>query len=374
MSFYSKYELERLIADGEVKTFRAKENATGRPVLLHMFQSQGQDLLAGLKARLAQDPRRPSPPLIELGEFAGAPYAVTEAFTPFRTLREWLERPAPAAASDEFEKLFGAPKPATPPPAPQTQGEFTKFFGSAPGPSPPPAAPAPQTQGEFTKFFGSAPGPSPPPAAPAPQTQGEFTKFFGSAPGPSPPPAAPAPQTPGEFTRMFGAAKPAAVPPPAPSTPPLPETGQFTRLFGSGPSGESIDIEQEQARAAQSAVPESRPFPKPSEFTRVFGPQQRGPQAPPRPLTIGSASGIFKAPSAPEPAKAPAENSPGEYTRLIGRPGDPRPAPQAPPPPPPVTPVPVPAARRAWMVAAGVGAALLLLAMFVLLAMVAQRK
>jgi hypothetical protein len=338
MSFYSNYELERLIADGEVKTFRARENATGRPVLLHMFNSEGQDVLAGLKARFAKDPRRPSPPLIELGEFAGTPYAVTEALAPFRNLREWVERPAsppaPAAAGDEFEKLFGEPKPAAP--VPQTQGEFTKFFGPAPAPANPR-----RDTGEFTKFFGPAP-----PKAPTLKTESDG------------------------FTQMFGAPQPAPVPPP-PKSPPLPETGQFTRLFGSGPSGEAIDIEQEQARAAQSAVPESRPFQKPSEFTRVFGPQHGGPPAPPRPLTIGSASGIFKAPPAIQPATGPAENSPGEYTKLIGRPRDPQPSQQQ-PPPPPVAPVPVP--KRGWMVAAGIGAAVLLLAMFVLLAMVLQRK
>ena len=30
MSFYQKYELERLISGGEIKTFRAMENGTGR--------------------------------------------------------------------------------------------------------------------------------------------------------------------------------------------------------------------------------------------------------------------------------------------------------------------------------------------------------
>ena len=50
MSFYKKYELDRLIADGEAKTFRAVENATGRVVFLHLFNPSGQPLLAAMRS------------------------------------------------------------------------------------------------------------------------------------------------------------------------------------------------------------------------------------------------------------------------------------------------------------------------------------
>src|ERR1039458_4798814 len=90
MSFYKKYELERLIADGEAKTFRAIENSTGRSVYLHLFNPSGQRLLAILKSKLGSVPGKPVAPLLEIGEFAGSTYAVTLLIEPFSGLREWV--------------------------------------------------------------------------------------------------------------------------------------------------------------------------------------------------------------------------------------------------------------------------------------------
>jgi hypothetical protein len=369
MSFYKKYELERLIADGETKTFRAIENSTGRLVFLHMFNPEGQVLLAAIKARLAPDPRNPRPPLIELGEFAGTPFAVTEPLPNFKSLRDWLNQPAdpgppaappakpPSESLDQFEQLFGEPRPAPPPAAvqpPRTEGEFTKFFGASPVPAPPkPQSQSPVTKDDFTKLFG-----------PAPEK---------AAPKPAPPES-------DEFTKMFGA-KPPAARPSAPAA--APKTGQFTKLFGSGPSGEAINIEEEQARAAKSGTPESRPFQAPSEFTKVFGAEQAaGERTPPkpRPLTIGSASGIFKAPGSPIPGARPPvaarpDAPPGEYTRMIARSRE-RDHQAASPPgqpgmPPVVTPVPAP--KRGLMIALSVGTAVVLLIVFLVIAMVTQK-
>ena len=39
MSFYKKYELQRLAHEGEAKVFRATQNATGKQVLLHVLPS-----------------------------------------------------------------------------------------------------------------------------------------------------------------------------------------------------------------------------------------------------------------------------------------------------------------------------------------------
>ena len=63
MSFYRRYELERLIADGEAKTFRAVETATGRAVWLHIFNPEGQELAATLKAKATGPGGSPLPPL-----------------------------------------------------------------------------------------------------------------------------------------------------------------------------------------------------------------------------------------------------------------------------------------------------------------------
>jgi len=120
---------------------------------------------------------------------------------------------------------------------------------------------------------------------------------------------------------------------------PSEDTGQFTKLFGSGPSGEAIDIEGEQARAAQAARPEGRPFQAASEFTRVFGHQGSGnspnpplppniPDSkpifggsgnspnPPLPPKMGLESGIFGSAPKLETAVPAQKSGPGEYTRM----------------------------------------------------------
>jgi hypothetical protein len=309
MSFYQRYELERLIADAEAKTFLAVENATGRRVFLHFFGPPGRPILTALESKLGRTPGHPQLPLIELGEFAGSPYAVTEIIEPFTTIRQWVDSidgnalPAPGQIATVFE----APKPGPKPPqVPATQpGEFTRFFSDAPPNAPQPNAPPPKHEpGEFTRWFDSSP---PGASKPAPQRQ-EFEDLFGAPSVPAPSPARP-PQ--------------ASAKPSWPSPSPDAETGQFTRLFGSGPSGEAIDIEEEQARAARSAQPESRPFQAPSEFTRVFGPEA-GSNSPRSPVTrTDSASGIFGSreakPNAPA-TNAPTKTAgPGEYTRITSR-------------------------------------------------------
>lgn len=458
MSFYKRYELDRLIADGDAKTFRAVENATGRPVLLHMFNPSGAAVLAVLKSKLARDPARLSPPLLELGDFAGSPYAVTEEVADFKDVRSWLAAmpegpmpippaptPEPAASgarvsqlrapsrpgstTDRFNQLFDE-KPARPdeqsrvmrPPSPPAVAAppTPRPAAAAAPPSPPPAPPQPN-QGEFTRMFGvpSSPPKSVPP--PAPQHEpGEFTRMF-QAPGGSAAPAAnstprstppaPAPQSgsgqtvsePGEFTRWFklpeqaGSQAPRSGSPSSPATPPpvaksqgddfermfgpapvqapepiesqANERGQFTGLFGMGQVGESINIEEEQARAARSGAPEARPFQAPSEFTRMFGPGEgRGTSAPPPPKTVRSASGLFGDPAELRQAvKGPGEPrtqtqiGPGEYTRIIATPKNVEGGGN--------NPLPAPPAKKNWVLWVAIGVPALALIVFAIIAL-----
>jgi len=422
MSFYQRYDLERLIADGEAKTFRAKENSTGRVVFLHLFNPEGQPLLAALQARFGQDPQNPVPPLLELGEFSGSPYAVTEPIAGFRTLREWLGRgangeplppPPPRAPAlprstgktAEFERLFDhvGPPPASPQGPPQND-EPAGFVGSYPPPAPAKPQPRPQPPGgEFTQAFGSLtpknplPKPAPPPEAgdftrvfggnktpaPAAPEAGDFTQVFGGAKKPAPP--APAAES-GDFTRVFGGSKspPAPAVPPRPSAPQAPplETGQFTRFFGSGPSGEEINIEQEQARAAKDAPPESRPFQAPSEFTRVFGPEEGSPPRatpPQRHSGVSGASGIFANPKMTPPprpleptktSQAGRETGPGEYTRMIAKPKELDAIGAG---PSPLAPVAAPK-RGLMMIGLAVGTAVLLVIILIVVMMAIQKR
>ena len=119
MSFYKKYELDRLMADGEAKSFRAVENSTGRMVFLHLFNPSGQPLLAALKSKLGGVKGKPVAPLIELGEFAGAPYAVTEALEPFGNLRDWIA--AHVTASNPLLEEDSSPSLALPAEDPLTR-------------------------------------------------------------------------------------------------------------------------------------------------------------------------------------------------------------------------------------------------------------
>jgi len=42
MGFHTKYELEKLVHDGPVKTFQAKELSSGKPVFLHLLSDQSE--------------------------------------------------------------------------------------------------------------------------------------------------------------------------------------------------------------------------------------------------------------------------------------------------------------------------------------------
>src|ERR1017187_7523734 len=211
MSFYKKYELQRLIADGEAKTFRAIENSTGRLVYLHLFNPSGQRLLAILKSKLGSVPGKPVAPLLEIGEFAGSTYAVTLPIEPFSGLREWV-----AFNLDTSAPKMGGTSPLLLPPSKATPVETTPvppLVSETPAPPPP------------------SPIPSPPPAAAPPgllaDQAGDFTRMFDSGPPEKQkplPPAAPPPS-------------PIPSPPPAVAPPGLlaDQAGDFTRMFDSGP-------------------------------------------------------------------------------------------------------------------------------------------
>jgi hypothetical protein len=369
MSFYRRYELERLVADGEAKTFRAVETATGRPVWLHIFNPEGQELAAALKAKAAGAGGKPVLPVIEIGEFAGSQYAVTEAGDSFPGLRQWVDQLPAAVAAGDAPAPARRPIDANPPALlDDSCGAFVKPPQTiTPYPAPRPAAPVPplvpDEAGEFTRLFERddafpKAAPSPPPLVD--DASGEFRRAF-PAPA-SEPPAIPAPQEMGDFTRAFGlpalpapdsAAPRVRVPPPTPRRPAAPElpsvppdwavagdTGEFTKLFGPGLSGEALDIASEQAKAAKAAPSEGVPFQHAGEFTRMFGPPPGAaspaakPAAPPSSLNT-SPSGLFALPAdqtkatgdSPENSPLPdAKSASNEYTSVFGQ----KPAPSEP--------------------------------------------
>ena len=103
MSFFQKYELLRLLHEGEAKTFKALERATGRQVLFHMLtgdQRKPGSLLEKVQ-RL-----RGAPGLIEIGEFANSPYVVTEYSERFTKLSEWLEQQPVSGEPAEAQRFL----------------------------------------------------------------------------------------------------------------------------------------------------------------------------------------------------------------------------------------------------------------------------
>jgi hypothetical protein len=123
-------------------------------------------------------------------------------------------------------------------------------------------------------------------------------------------------------------------------------TSEFTKLFGSGPVGQSIDIAEEQAKAARTVPHDSRPFQQAGEFTRIFGPEVGGNQtAGPADVTFSlntSASSLFGSPDelARQSDAALAGSQPpdttSEYTKIFGGPSSAEAPPPAARPAPPV--------------------------------------
>jgi hypothetical protein len=168
------------------------------------------------------------------------------------------------------------------------------------------------------------------------------------------------------------------------------DTGEFTKLFGSGLSGESIDIAGEQAKAARTAGNENRPFQKAGEFTRIFGPEMgreasAGPP-PAAPLSLNtSASGVFGSPAdlakpvkvgADAPTQPVSEGEPGEYTKSFGEKPGQREAPKPREAGKPAVAVPIAAKKQKMHPAAiaGVVAAVLVLLALIVVAVVLSTR
>lgn len=145
MDLDNRYELLDVVAnDSESKTFRARETATGRAVLVHILfggrpPAQKEKLLDLLLQRLVDPSADRRRPILEISDYKGMPYAVTEELEGFRTLREWLEAEQGAEARAEA----AAPTPPSDPMA--ATGKWTVPGVSRAAPPPggvtPPAAP-----------------------------------------------------------------------------------------------------------------------------------------------------------------------------------------------------------------------------------------
>lgn len=414
MSFFQRYELLRLLENGEARTFRARQRETQRVVLLHMLPSGPSSGKTGGNS-LAQRVQEigAGTDLLEVGEFSGLVYAVTEDVEPFPGLRVWLDKPRNAppppvdliertrSLDEQFESLFAEEKPPVKPPPPPPPPKQDPPPPAPPREEPPkreppvkepPAEPPAREPGEFTRMFAV---PAIRPEQPLPDLLDEekpspkddapgFTAMFQAV---EPPPASDPlggatrkmeAADAGEFTSQFFAGSRAGSG--AGTGAKRTDSGDdFDRFFGPGLKGDGMNIEAEQAREARTPQPDARPFAKPGKFTKVFGPggkrEAQQPEPPPRrTTTAGSVSQMFAVPDLPKPpvTQAPpadpsAPKTKGEYTRMMQA-HKLEAQPPAAPPPVAAAPAAEKKANKLWLwIGIGVGVATILAVVVILL-------
>src|SRR5579883_3407985 len=251
MSFYQRYELLELVKDDGIKTFTARQNATGQTVMVHLFVNPHTPEMQSLLQQIPRLSPGDQQLVVEAGDNQGTPYLVTKHL-PNLNIRQFLSPAAapppsaPAAAAPhrdmtaEFRRLAETFHTPDRPPAKKESARMARpsdpnlFRPAAPGgtPLPPPHADSPTMALPTLRQ-------TPVPAPPAPPAPADFDALFGklnqgrsqtgeatqvipagSAPAPANAPEPPK-AGPGEFTQMFitpmASPKPAAPePPPAP--------------------------------------------------------------------------------------------------------------------------------------------------------------
>ena len=319
MSFYKKYELQRLIHEFDAKVFRAVQNSTGAQVLLHVFPAtdSAREVVSEAQRRIAGGG---AIELIETGEFAGSMYVVTVPIDGIENLRAYLSRSQSQQFAPPSPVQASTPPPVQTFPSPPVQSS-PPVQASPPAPAPLPLdEPLTPLRRRTTQVIAHGPvtvNTDAPMDGPAP---GEFTMLFGGGAGAraasSPPvPPAPAPhQTPpaaepaamGEFTRMFSgamaAAPPAAPPPPVHSTPPAAPPPP--------PRAQAEAPPPYQAPPAAQAPPRSAPRDREmDEFEAIFGPPGGRPFPQDEPKPAAQRENPLPAwPQAAPPPAAPASN------------------------------------------------------------------
>ncbi len=337
MNIEKQFQVLGLLRDDGIRTFRAKEIASGRDLQVHIFHSDAPGNRA-LFEQLRALPLSTRHELLELGFEDKAPYIVTDPLPRETDARAWfgrLLRPVETAADDasKFTKVgvwktgveLRRPEPSGAGPEP---GEFTRMFQGTPHAQP---DPAPAEPGEFTRMFQPPAASAHSTAAPTPRSD-EHTRPLQTHPAaPQPIPAEP-----GEFTRMFQSpAAPAhetASPGPSSLTsqPRAGDSEEVTRLFPAQPAAEiGSHVAGPPPQAAAAEV---------GEFTRMFQPHESAPvpaapAAPP--LGPGEFTRFFQSPMQPEPLsdglrppdsfRAPSGSPPpphraGEFTQMFGNP------------------------------------------------------
>ncbi|HLI62243.1 MAG TPA: hypothetical protein VKV05_02505 [Terriglobales bacterium] len=305
MNPLEQYENLEAVAEGELKTFRAREVNSHRPVLLHQLSHRpGSGRPLRLLTRILRYTSGLSPgsqnPILGIEELEDAVWVITEDRPELVNLWEWLDQ-----ASGKRESPPAAP-PASPAAQPQetaqpssNSAEATLFLSSSPAPQATqsmPASSAPlssreETAGDSTLILQRSE--TAPFSAPA--------STESATPSPSP-----GSNQPGEFTMLFQTKRPQdfpekAPPPPQPQEPavkPSDRPGEFTMVFGKPTRGSGDD---------------SRP-----RFLGYTAPMQnRSAQADPSATVVRNLADETIAPRPDPPSSPPDAPQPGEFTRMF---------------------------------------------------------
>src|ERR1700733_9062692 len=138
MDFYQKYELIDPLSGEGTRSFRARQIATGREVVVHLLTGGKTPENDVLLTRLRMLPEGSLRKLIEVGDNEGTTFVATEA-PPFLHLGDWLGgqgrgAQSPGALTYDRAGTWKIPvAPAAPPPQPPASAVPSQPPSSGPG-------------------------------------------------------------------------------------------------------------------------------------------------------------------------------------------------------------------------------------------------
>ena len=186
MPLTDRFQLFDLKRDEGARSFEAREIATGRPVLVHLFADRTSPLNRALLAKMETLPPQERARIIDRGEHEGGVYIVTDRLAEYPGLREWLSQKDPDRAKDlSVAGAWQVPKlppaiPQMPAANPDLDDQLAHLFDTVPRPIPEPVpgvgAPESPKLSNTSEHTLEIPFPPemrevkapPPPAAPAP--------------------------------------------------------------------------------------------------------------------------------------------------------------------------------------------------------------
>lgn len=109
MGFHTKYELEKLVHDGPVKTFQAKEIASGKPVFLHLLSDEliqsNESLIDRTESLRRLSESAAQQPVLEIGP--ANDYVATEVLESFQGLENWVDTAYARVRDEARDRLSG---------------------------------------------------------------------------------------------------------------------------------------------------------------------------------------------------------------------------------------------------------------------------